>query len=341
MTVACGDGIAKSFAMVLAPPDELVARFRADVEALTGAAPGRLGLGVSGGPDSMAMLLLAAAAYPGAVIAATVDHGLRPEARDEAVVVAGVCAQLGAAHAILAPPEDFDFAGNVQERARLLRYAALAKWAEAEGAAWVAVAHQRDDLAETFLMRARRGSGVGGLAAMRGIRPLGERVQLIRPLLGWSREELGGVLCRLGLEAAHDRSNADPRYDRSRMRALIAGSGELVPSRLALSAQNLRHAEELIDWTVRREMEGRLLVRDGEVQLVVEDAPYELRRRLARIAVDTVRREHGQRADWHAQGLDRLIAALAAGGTGTIAGVQARARSGKWHFRLAPPRRSH
>src|SRR5436189_5892558 len=81
--------------------DEPIARFRADVEMLTGGSPERLGVAVSGGPDSLALLLLAHAAYPGRIHAATVDHGLRPESAAEAAFVAGICAPLGIPHQTL------------------------------------------------------------------------------------------------------------------------------------------------------------------------------------------------------------------------------------------------
>jgi tRNA(Ile)-lysidine synthase len=337
----------------LTPPAEQVERFRRDLVALTGGAPTSsrmLGLGVSGGPDSMALLLLAAAAFPGAVRAATVNHGLRPEAADEAALVAGVCAQLGVPHAMLAPLPDSQFVGNVQQRARMLRYSRLSHWAKPfEGPQtvyWVAVAHQRDDVAETLLMRARRGSGVGGLAAMRRSRsidaPRESGVLLVRPLLDWSRAELAAVPACLGVAVAHDRSNIDPRYDRARMRALIEASPELVPSRLALSAQNLRHAEDAIEWAVQREL-SRFQTDDEEnIWFDPSGLPYEIRRRMVRRAVQHVRFENLLLFDmWHEQGLDRLVATLDGGGTGTIAGVKATAKRGEWRFSAAPPRRSH
>lgn len=327
----------------LRPDDASIARFRADLEAITGAAPcaeRRLGLAVSGGADSLAMLLLAAAAWPGAVSAATVDHGLRPEAADEARTVGAICARLGVAHRTLAVA-GLDGATNIQERARTARYTALRRWAEEQALPWIAVAHQRDDLAETFLMRARRGAGLGGLAAMRRLRPLGDKVELVRPLLDWARCELAMLVRDSGIAAAEDPSNADPRFDRSRMRALIAGTSELLAQRLARAATNLRDAEDAIAWAVGREQAERLRVEEREAWLDARELPYELRRRLAHIAVTRVRRADGQDAPWRDQGLDRLIAALDSGGTGTIAGVQARVRSGTWHFRLAPPRRSH
>ena len=111
----------------MVPDAALVDRFRADLDALIG--PGaRLGLAVSGGPDSLAMLLLAAAAHPGEVEAATVDHGLRPESRAEAEMVATLCETLGVPHATLAIEWDLPPTRAIQERARSVRYGALVAW---------------------------------------------------------------------------------------------------------------------------------------------------------------------------------------------------------------------
>ncbi len=127
-----------------------------------------LALAVSGGPDSMAMLALATAAFPGSIVAATVDHGLRADAADEAAMVAQWCAAHAVPHTTLTadrPPAG----ASLQAQARHLRYALLGDWAIRIGATALATAHHADDQAETFLMRAARASGPAGLA---GIRPL-------------------------------------------------------------------------------------------------------------------------------------------------------------------------
>lgn len=331
-----------------APPDPaLVERFRGDLQAITGIAPGpgrRLGLAVSGGADSLALLLLAANAYPGAVVAATVDHGLRAEARAEAAMVQLSCDRLDVRHFILDLPPHWSFKGNLQERARLARYAALKLWARDGHANWVAVAHQRDDVAEAFLMRARRGAGVGGLAEMVRTRPIdGDHGSpaLVRPLLGWSRAELARIVAAAEIAPVEDPSNGHPRFDRSRMRRLLAATSELPSARLALAARNLRHAEDAIEWMVRTDLETRLRA-DGSSSLRLDAAglPYELRRRFVRHAVERTRRENGLVEDWHATGLDRLLAQLDGGRGGTLAGVKAQAGPHGWRFTPAPPRRT-
>src|SRR3954452_12256106 len=143
----------------MVPGPALIDRFRGDLDALI--APGeRLGVAVSGGPDSLALLLLAAAARPGAIEAATVDHALRPESRGEAEMVAQICGRLGVPHAILTVEWAEPPASAILERARAARYQLLAVWANERKLGAVVTGHHADDQAETLLMRLNRGAGV-------------------------------------------------------------------------------------------------------------------------------------------------------------------------------------
>ena len=188
---------------------------------------GRLGLAVSGGPDSLAMLVLAEAAIPGQFEVATVDHGLRPESAAECAAVAEICAARGIDCAVLAVTVA---SGNIQARARAARYAALGEWAERRGLSAIATAHHADDQAETLLMRLNRGSGLAGLTGVREARFMpGSAVTLIRPLLGFRRHELAQVVEAAGLVPAQDPSNLDERYDRARIRRALAEMDWLDP----------------------------------------------------------------------------------------------------------------
>ena len=234
----------------LRPPPEAVARFAGDLAPLR-AASGPLALAVSGGPDSLALLLLAAAALPGAVEAATVDHRLRPEAAEEAAAVARLCARLGVPHRIL--PVDVA-AGNLQAQARAARYAAMAVWMEERGLAALATAHHADDQAETLLLRLNRASGVAGLAGARARTVVpGTPLALLRPLLGWRRAELGRIVADAGVCPACDPANTDERFDRARIRKALASADWLDVPAIAASAAHLADADEALDWAAMRE----------------------------------------------------------------------------------------
>jgi tRNA(Ile)-lysidine synthase len=185
-------------------------------------------IAVSGGPDSTALLLMAAewARRRGRtrIEAATVDHGLRPESVEEAEAVAALCARLGVAHCILqwkgAKP-----ASRLQERAREARYRLLIGHAKAIGADALLTAHHADDQAETVLFRLLRGSGVAGLRGME-LMTTREGMTIARPLIGLKKRDLIAFAEAHGAPFVDDPSNADPRFARTRLRALLARLGE-------------------------------------------------------------------------------------------------------------------
>lgn len=181
-------------------------------------------LAVSGGPDSLALMWLAArwrkALKQGPALAVvTVDHGLRPEAAAEARAVKRLSASLDLPHRTLRWSGDKPSTG-IQAAARGARYRLLAKAAKTLGASHVMTAHTRDDQAETVLMRLSRGSGIAGLAAMaREIERDG--VVLARPLLDVPKARLIATLAKARIDFATDPSNADPRFTRPRLRELM------------------------------------------------------------------------------------------------------------------------
>ncbi len=308
---------------------ELIDRFRRDLETVAGRLPETLGVAVSGGPDSLALLLLADAAMPGRIHAATVDHRLRPESAAEASFVGELCARLGVPHATLCDADAPIEGGGVQAQARALRYRLLADWAAPLG--WLATAHHLDDQAETLLMRMARGAGLSGLAGIRPRRALGSAM-LVRPLLGWRRGELEKLVAEAGLNAVDDPSNRSDAFDRTRARALLAERGDDLPApRLAASASHLREAEEALAWAAEREWRARVAESEGALLLDPEGLPPELLRRIASRAIDTIRGE----TDWRR---DKLAAALAAGERVTLAGIMI-TPGPRWRFEPEPKRR--
>lgn len=313
----------------------LVERFRDDLLALsplpTRVAP--LGVAVSGGGDSLGLLLLAHAAFPGAISAATVDHRLRAGAEGEGRFVAAVCAGLGVPHSALAlatAPRG----ASIQARAREARYAALGDWAQGQGIASVATAHHRDDQAETLLMRIARGAGLGGLAAIRAATAMQAGTTFVRPLLGWSRDELRAVVAIHALTPVDDPANDSPRHDRTHARRLLAATPWLGADRLAASAAHLAEAEEALAWAASELWARRgKSDADGSVTIAAADLPHELQRRLLIAGLDAL----GAEARTGPK-LARLLATLRAGGAGTLAGIRC-AGGDVWRLSVAPPRR--
>jgi tRNA(Ile)-lysidine synthase len=230
-------------------------------------------LAVSGGPDSTALLLLAAKwrakrKHGPKLLALTVDHGLRKEAPVEAREVARLAKKLGVPHRTLiwtgAKPKS-----GLQEKARAARYRLLADAAAKIGASHILTAHTLDDQAETVLMRLLRGSGPTGLAAMAHETPLrlhqrrekkgigATDVTLLRPFLDIPKARLVATLRKAQIPFADDPSNRDPRFTRVRVRGLMPALAEegLCAQRLVLLAQRLRRAEAALEEAVDRAAE--------------------------------------------------------------------------------------
>lgn len=223
-------------------------------------------LAVSGGPDSTALMLLAARwrdvlKTKPKLIAVTVDHGLRKAAKREAAAVARLARKLNIAHRTVrwtgAKP-----ATGLQQAARLARYRLLAQAARKAKAAHILTAHTLDDQAETVLIRMSRGSGLTGLGAMaRTSNVPGEgegEITLVRPLLDVPKSRLIATLRKAGILFADDPSNRDPRFARARLRGLmpeLAREG-LDARRLALLARRLKRADAAIEAEVDRAWAG-------------------------------------------------------------------------------------
>ena len=228
-------------------------------------------LAVSGGPDSTALMVLAARWRDSLktkpkLIAVTIDHGLRKESKGEAAGVARLARKLKIAHRTLRWTGRKPSTG-VQEAARAARYRLLGDVARKAGATHILTAHTLDDQAETVLIRMARGSGLTGLGAMAKVSPLpvvqrapgrreveGAEICLARPLLDIPKSRLVATLRAAKIDYADDPSNRDPRFTRVRLRGLmdaLAHEG-LDARRLTLLARRLKRAEAAIEAAVDR-----------------------------------------------------------------------------------------
>lgn len=323
--------------------------------------PADIGLAVSGGGDSMAMLYLAhnwTRVWGVRLWVCTVDHGLRPDSADEAALVAEDCRALGWPHATLR--WHWDGQGNLMEAAREGRLQLIDRWRGR--LRHVLMAHTRDDLAETFLMRLARGSGVEGLSAMAASRPVrrdalrplaeaevdgalpprGERIadgpgrpdpfELVRPCLGMTRAELRHYLTVLKGRWVEDPSNDDPAYDRVRIRQALPRLAELglTVDVLADTADRMARARDAL---ARRALsvwneigqEGRVgYIPTGEIlfdRTGFEAVERDTQMRLLAAALQWV-----ATADYRprAEPLEDLMDRLLGGGGGTLHGCEAR-----------------
>lgn len=318
----------------LTPAPQLTKRFLADFTVLRERAGGqegdRLGLAVSGGPDSLALLLLAATALPGQVEAATVDHGLRRESAQEAHDVHAICQSLGVPHAILqvdVPP------GNVQAMARAERYGALTRWMGERNLVALMTAHHADDQAETLMMRLNRASGVAGLAGTRALGRVPDTdLPLMRPLLSWRRAELAAIVTEAGLVAAQDPSNRDDHYDRVRMRKALAGADWLDIGAIAQSAAHLADADAALDWMA--DLEWRSCLKKEPMGLRYR--PQAPRAVALRVVARIVAELDGQEPRGSA--IARLFDSLCEGRPASIGNLVVRPNAGGWSFARAPVR---
>jgi tRNA(Ile)-lysidine synthase len=309
-------------------------------------------LAVSGGPDSIALMWLAARwrralARGPRLIAVTVDHGLRSEAAREARDVKRLARSLDLPHRTLHWTGTKPKTG-LPAAAREVRYRLLAQAARASGATHILTAHTRDDQAETLLMRMLRGSGIAGLAAM-ARETEREGVWLARPLLDVSKSRLIATLKKAKIGFADDPTNRDTNYTRPRLRALMPALAEEGgdSSNLARLAWRLARANAAVE-VLADGAERYLALRGSDASRPGYDAaafvalPEEIRVRLLRRAIDRA----GHEGPAELGKVEALLAALdraVAGGEGklkqTLAGALISVVDGRIRVEPAPPRR--
>jgi len=309
---------------------------------------------VSGGPDSVALMWLAARwrrslSRGPRLVAVTVDHSLRADAAREAREVKRLAKHLDLEHRTLrwsgAKPKT-----GLPAAAREARYALLAKAARASGATHVLTAHTRDDQAETLLMRLLRGSGIAGLAAM-ARESEREGVVLARPLLDISKAQLVATLEKAGIGFADDPTNRDPAFTRPRLRALLPA--------LAQEGGDARNLARLASRFARANTAIEVLADGAERYLALTDPdrsrggfdaraffglPEEIRLRVLKRAIDRCAHEGSAELGKIETLLAALDHAMGQGGATlkqTLAGAAVSLAEGRIRVAPSPPRRRH
>lgn len=294
--------------------------------------PDRIGVAVSGGGDSIALMHMASRALAETgcqVLAATVDHGLRPEAAAEAAHVAELAETLGVEHTTLTW-QGWDGQGNLQDQARRARYRLLTEWAQAQGVSVLLTGHTADDQAETVLMRLARSSGVSGLAGMPAERDL-NGITLLRPLLGVKRKDLRCYLRRQDVAWVDDPSNDDTRFERVKARQaldLLAPLG-ITSDVLTDVARNMAQAREALERYAHFAAQIALETDEGDVLVdaeVLAGLPEEIRRRLLIGAVGWV---SGEEYPPRRAAVDEAMGAINVGMGAVLSGCRILVQKGK------------
>lgn len=286
----------------------------------------------SGGPDSLALTLLAdgwAREGGGHVTALIVDHAMRPESAAEAadvwerLIAAGV-------DAVVLTRVGPALKSDRQAAARRARYALMTEWCRHAGVLHLMLGHHQGDQAETLMLRLGRGSGVDGLAAMAPVTE-NAHLRLLRPLLDVPREYLIAFLRSRGMDWVEDPSNKDTSFARVRVRRMLpdlAGEG-FSELRLAATARRMARARvvletaatELLARAVAIYPEGYAMLAPGELVAAPEETGL---RALARLLTCIGGGEHGPRLER----LERLYEWLARGGGGSGSGSGGRTLAG-------------
>lgn len=259
---------------------DVTTRFQKTLAAHAVLSEGAIGLAVSGGGDSIAMMHLAALAIaPARLFVFTIDHGLRPEAAAEIALVKAQADALGLQHVVA--KWDWDHRGNLQASARAGRWAALVDLARVHNVNAIWMGHTEDDQVETFMLRLARGSGVDGLTAMQMTSQRGEHV-IFRPLLNITRADLRAWLTDHAIVWCDDPSNEDTRFDRVRARQMAGQLGALglTEKRILQTIDHMQAAQQTLQRCAYdfahahiRQDGADLIVDQTVLQMTQADAP--------------------------------------------------------------------
>lgn len=306
-------------------------------EVLGHALPPCLGVAVSGGGDSVALLAVLVAFARDHDIdlhAITIDHGVRAGAQSEIDLVAELCKGWKVPHHV-ARWTGWQGEGNFQAEARSARYALMAEWAEAQDIKHIALGHTADDQAETFLMRLARGAGVDGLSAM-APRRVDRGITWLRPFLETERATLRSFLRAEEVRWCEDPSNENRDYQRIRARDALKALAplDITVSGLVQVSQNMAKAREALRWQAFIAARDIVTCRDGIIAFDrrgFHALPEEIERRLIAHSVQWV---SGSPYGPRGPAVARTLASARDGASSTLDGCQVMPREGVlWVFR--------
>lgn len=210
--------------------------------------PKKMAVAVSGGIDSMALAFLLRELEGVELIYVTVDHKFRKDSGKEAVFVGDVLKKGGFEHVILESYLENQPQSNIESELREVRYNLLVSFCKEYGIDYLFIAHHEQDLAENFLIRLFRGSGIDGLASMDYITEF-EGVNLVRPLLDFQKSELRKYLEDTEVPWVEDESNDDEKYLRNKIRGFLSGlkDSHLINQRIALASKSILQSRQIIE----------------------------------------------------------------------------------------------
>lgn len=272
-----------------------------------------IAVAVSGGSDSLSlciMLHFLSKELNFSLIALTINHALRPESFQEAQEVQNIMKQFSIEHYILTW-EGEKPTSNIQEIARNARYTLLTNFCFKEHIPILMTAHQQNDQAENFIMRAEHGAGIYGLSGIPAISII-NNIKIIRPLLNFTKQELQSFLQDLNIKWIEDPSNNNPRFARVRARNLLDKHPKWI-EKLAILSNNLSRTKECIEYYLKKSIQELVLSNSIYDELELDkfnSLPQEIRFRMMSHLLQT-RSEQDKPA--RAERIDNLLAKLTKG----------------------------
>lgn len=243
----------------------------------------KIAVAVSGGSDSMSLCALLnqyTKEYGGELHCITVDHGLRQESKEEAQNIHSYLKSLNIIHVILTW-EGEKPTSNIQEIARNARYSLLTDYCHKHKIELLTTGHQKNDQAENFILRAEHGSGLYGLA---GIPKIGifNNIEILRPLLGFDKNELQNHLTELNIKWIDDPSNQNEKFARVKIRKILGQYPEWI-NKLANISENLYRAKECIEYSLNKAIKDLTNIEKNQITIRLNDfndLPQELKFRM-------------------------------------------------------------